>query len=137
MIGWPIFRFLSFPIAFLLPGYHSFKAVLSSASDDDTRWLSYWMIYSFLYFFETVCKLIIASFPFYYELKCVFLVMLQWDTAILAHRLYKTYVEPIIKKYQPHIDGFLNKYSQQAVELQKRAQALIAHAALQRELNSQ
>ena len=129
MIGWPIFQFLSYPIAFLFPGYNSFKAVITKDGKDDTRWLCYWMSYSIIYFIETLFSLIVASFPFYYELKCAFLIYLQWDTARLAEKLYQKYLRSTLKKWEPSIDDFINKYSQQAVEMHKTVRNKVAAVA--------
>lgn len=122
MIGFPIFRFLSFPLSFLFPGYRSFCAVVSENSEDDATWLSYWIVYAFIQFFEQVCSVIVATFPFYYELKCVLILLLQAKNAQLAHKLYLTFVGPVLASYEPQIDSFIDKYSQQA-------QVVASHAA--------
>lgn len=117
MIGFPISRFLSYPISFLLPGYRSFKAVLSDGGDDDTMWLCYWLICAFLLAFESLCSFIVASFPFYFELKCVVLCFLQADTTKLSFQLFNKFIEPLLTSVEPQIDAFLDKYSQQAVSI--------------------
>ena len=114
MIGWPIFQFLSYPISFLMPGYLSFKAVLTEFTDDDTHWLSYWLIVAFIFLFESAFSIIVNSFPFYYEMKCTLLLFLQWNTADKSFRFYKHFFEPLFKYYEPKIDEFLSKYSQTA-----------------------
>lgn len=117
MIGFPIFRFLSFPLSFLFPGYRSFCAVMSENNDDDENWLSYWLVYAFVQFFELAFTIVVATFPFYYELKCVFIMLLQAKNAKLAHKLYKKFLGPVLETYEPAIDAFIDKYSQQAVAI--------------------
>lgn len=121
MIGFPIFRFLSFPISFLFPGYKSFRAVISNESGDDTRWLIYWVICGAIFFLEAALGFIIQYVPFYYEIKCAFLLLLQWDSAKLADQLYQTYIGPFMDKAEPKIDEFIESYSQQAVMLERKA----------------
>ena len=117
MIGFPIFRFLSFPLSFLFPGYRSFCAVMSEDSADDVNWLSYWLVYAFIQFFEITCSIIVATFPFYYELKCVFIMLLQAKNAKLASNLYNKFLGPVLVTYEPAIDAFIEKYSHQAVAI--------------------
>ena len=125
-VGWPISQFLSYPISFLFPGYKSFLAVMSEGSSDDTRWLTYWVMCGLLFLFEAAFSIIPEHFPLYYELKCVILLFLQYDTARPAYKLYMKYVEPLLKKAEPHIDKFLEQYSQQAVKIQHKAKEQVA-----------
>lgn len=128
MIGWPIFRFLSFPISFLFPGYLSFKAVLTEGGDDDTRWLCYWVIIALLFFFETTFSLIVASFPFYYEFKCVLLMILQWNSAAIPSDIFHNWLEPLLTYVEPTIDAFLERYSQKAIALAKKGKGAVDKA---------
>lgn len=86
-------------------------------SDDDTMWFCYWLICAFLLAFESLCSFIVASFPFYFELKYVVLCFLQADTAKLSFQLFNKFIEPLLTSVEPQIDAFLDKYSQQAVSI--------------------
>ena len=119
-VGWPISQFLSYPISFLFPGYKSFLAVMSEAGDDDTRWLCYWVLCGLLFFFEAALSVVPEHFPLYYELKCLVLLFLQYDTAKPAYGIYMKYVAPVIKRAEPAIDKFIESYSQQAVKIEHR-----------------
>lgn len=137
MIGFPIFRFLSFPISFLFPGYKSFRAVISKDDGDDTRWLIYWVICGAIFFLEAALGFVIQYVPFYYEIKCAFLLVLQWDSAKLANQLYQTYIGPFLDKAEPKIDEFIESYSQQAVMLERRAKEEAAKQMLKAALKSE
>jgi hypothetical protein len=131
MIGWPIARFLSFPIAFLLPGYRSFCAVMTPGGADDTRYLSYWLICSFLFIFEAVFAPLLPAFPFYYELKCVLLLYLQKAAAKRAWTFYFHYFGPLLKHLEPAVDKFFASYSQQATKIQRKAQSAALGAVVE------
>ena len=117
MIGWPIFKFLSYPISFLFPGYLSFKAVLTPEGDDDTRWLCYWVIVAFLFFVEVSLSLVVSLIPFYYEIKCALLMVLQWQTAKRSEEIFNKFFKPLMTSVEPQVDEFINKYSQQALQI--------------------
>ena len=61
----------------LYAGLKSFKAIKSNDSNDDTQWLTFWLLYTIFEFATTVTDLF-AGFiiPFYVELKIFFLVFL-------------------------------------------------------------
>ena len=40
--------------SFLLPAYYSFKAIESENSQDDQKWLTYWIVFGFNFCFEDV-----------------------------------------------------------------------------------
>ena len=121
MIGWPVSQFLTYPIAFLFPGYLSFKTVLSKGSDDDTRWLCYWLIVALFFFAEVALSFLIKLIPFYFEMKCVVLFYLQWNSAKKAKYIYDTWLEPLLTYIEPTVDAFIDRYSQQALEIAIKA----------------
>jgi hypothetical protein len=130
MIGWPIARFLSYPITFLIPGQKSFVAVLTPGGKDDTRWLSYWLVCAFWGVFEAVFEPLLASIPFYYELKCLILLYLQSNSARPAWELFHNVCGPVLRYYEPEIDKFLDEYSQHAARIQRTAKAAATEVLL-------
>ena len=55
-------------IVFLYPVYASFKAIKSNNKDDDTQWLTYWVIYGLLSVIESV-GFITALIPYYSQVQ--------------------------------------------------------------------
>ena len=123
MIGLPLFKFLSYPISFLFPGYLSFKAVLSPGGSDDTRWACYWVIVAFMFFIEVTLSLIVSLVPFYYEMKCVLLMVLQWNTAKKSEEIFNKFFLPLMTSVEPQVDEFINRYSQHALQFGLAAKA--------------
>jgi receptor expression-enhancing protein 5/6 len=137
MIGWPISRFLSYPISFLIPSRRSFRAVLTPGGSDDIRFLSYWLVLAFWSIFESVFDPLIASIPFYYEAKCIFLLYLQSKNGRPAWEFFHSACGPILQYYEPQIDAFMAKYSQHAAKIQRQAQAAATEAIISQAVNAQ
>lgn len=60
---------LSNLIGFLYPAYASIKAVESTRKDDDTKWLTYWVVFSFITLIEFPAEIILQWIPFYSLIK--------------------------------------------------------------------
>lgn len=60
---------LSNLIGFLYPAYASIKAVESVRKDDDTKWLTYWVVFSFITLIEFPAEIILQWIPFYCLIK--------------------------------------------------------------------
>uniref|UniRef100_A0A8C9UT93 Receptor expression-enhancing protein n=1 Tax=Spermophilus dauricus TaxID=99837 RepID=A0A8C9UT93_SPEDA len=56
-------------IGFGYPAYVSMKAIESPNKDDDTQWLTYWVVYGVFSIAEFFSDLFLSWFPFYYMLK--------------------------------------------------------------------
>lgn len=51
-------------VGFIYPAYMSFKAIDSPSTDDDTQWLTYWVVYAFFNITESVTDLILSWYAF-------------------------------------------------------------------------
>ena len=56
-------------IGFVYPALKSIKAVESVKKEDDTKWLTYWIVFAFLSTLEFFSNLITNFIPFYWLLK--------------------------------------------------------------------
>ncbi|OBS80956.1 hypothetical protein A6R68_20852 [Neotoma lepida] len=56
-------------IGFGYPAYISMKAIESPNKEDDTQWLTYWVVYGVFSIAEFFSDLFLSWFPFYYMLK--------------------------------------------------------------------
>jgi receptor expression-enhancing protein 5/6 len=63
-------NFLINTVGFAIPAYYSLDALFTTGSADDTQWLTYWVVYAFLTFFESAVNAV-YWFPFYYTFKFV------------------------------------------------------------------
>eukprot|EP00823_Brevimastigomonas_motovehiculus_P009661 TRINITY_DN937_c0_g1_i1.p1 TRINITY_DN937_c0_g1~~TRINITY_DN937_c0_g1_i1.p1 ORF type:complete len:212 (-),score=51.45 TRINITY_DN937_c0_g1_i1:269-856(-) len=65
---------LSNLVGFVYPLYASFKAVKSPQTDDDSQWLTYWVVYGFFTLIESFTDFFLNWLPLYYVWKMAFLV---------------------------------------------------------------
>ncbi|KAK6179878.1 hypothetical protein SNE40_012132 [Patella caerulea] len=128
MIGYGA-QFLCNFIGFLYPAYASVKAVESSRKDDDTQWLTYWVVYSAFSLTEFFADIFLFWIPFYWLLKCVFLV---WCMAPIpsngADMLYKKFIRPFILRHQEKIDKALDEAKETIQEVFGYAKKQIGEA---------
>jgi len=95
--------------------YASYKAIESENKDDDTQWLMYWVCFASFSVLETFSDYIIFWIPFYWELKLIFLIVLQLPQFKVAEKIYFNIVQPYMNKYSEPIDRFLNEVSKDGV----------------------
>ncbi|GAA5961823.1 hypothetical protein JCM21900_003322 [Sporobolomyces salmonicolor] len=85
--------FLSNLLGWALPAYLSLKALETPGHDDDVQWLTYWVIFGGFTFVESMSKVIVAWFPYYYTFKTVFILYLILPStrgAVVVHeKLFK------------------------------------------------
>lgn len=56
-------------IGFVYPAYVSVKAIESEKKDDDTKWLTYWVVFAFLNTIEFFSDIFLSWFPLYWLVK--------------------------------------------------------------------
>ncbi len=126
--------FISSFLGFLYPAYCSVKAIESVRTEDDTQWLTYWVVYSAFGMVEFFSDIFLSWFPFYYLAKMLFLV---WCMAPISSNgsqfIYNRFIKPFVLKHQKKMDDALDNLGEMASstlnEAQKMAQDKAAEAA--------
>jgi receptor expression-enhancing protein 5/6 len=68
-------------VGWALPCYLSFKALESPGHQDDVQWLTYWVVFGFFNFLESIAlRMVLYYFPWYFAFKTVFILWLQLPT---------------------------------------------------------
>jgi receptor expression-enhancing protein 5/6 len=89
-------KLLSDLVGFLYPAYASFKAIDSSDPNDDTQWLTYWVIFAIFNLLESTLSFLVTWIPFYFLIKLAFLVWLYHPTTSGAVVVYSSVVRPYV-----------------------------------------
>jgi len=84
-------------IGWLLPAYLSFRALETKEAEDDIQWLTYWVVFGFFNFLESIAlNLVLYYFPFYYVFKTAFVLWLQLPATKGARTLYLSVARPLL-----------------------------------------
>jgi receptor expression-enhancing protein 5/6 len=123
-------QFLCNFMGFVYPAYASVKAIESKEKNDDTKWLTYWVVYSGFSLIEFFADIFLFWVPFYWFFKCLFLVYCMvptsWNGSLT---IYDKVIRPFVLKNQERIDKALGEAANMAGELASEAQGLARDAA--------
>jgi len=115
-------NFITALMGFAYPAYMSFKALESEGDEDDMQWLTYWVVFIFVNFFDNVVGIFFSIIPLYHLLKLIFYVYLYYPKSKGALTVYKNFVRPILKKYESQIDEALKKGENLKEKIEKNLQ---------------
>ena len=83
-------------VGYVYPVYASIKAIETDEKDDDTQWLTYWLIFSTFKIFEGIAGQLIQFIPFYHMFKVLFLIYAYYPTTKGATVVYTTFFRPYV-----------------------------------------
>lgn len=110
-------------LGFLYPAYVSIKAIESKSKDDDTKWLTYWVVFSLFSVTEYFVDIIVRWFPLYWLVKCIFMVWLMlpgdFNGSVI---LYRRIIKPYFLKHEGNIDDAISKVKDSATKILDKAQ---------------
>jgi len=96
-------------VGFVYPVYASFKALGTKATDDDTQWLTYWIVYGCLQVVEEFTDAMFKYIPFYYSFKILFLMWCFLPQTQGAMIIFNRIISPILDRYEADIDEELTR----------------------------
>jgi hypothetical protein len=76
-----------------------------------TQWLMYWIVMAVYTVFEVLCETFLLAglwFPFYHELKVLFILWLTLPQFRGATKIYRRFLAPTLETYENDIDGHLD-----------------------------
>eukprot|EP00924_Labyrinthula_sp_SR-Ha-C_P007210 snap_masked-scaffold_8-processed-gene-12.39-mRNA-1 protein AED:0.39 eAED:0.39 QI:0/-1/0/1/-1/1/1/0/167 len=101
-------NFICNATGFFYPTYASFHAIESKRKDDDTQWLTYWVVYALFTVVEAFVDVLLFWFPFYYSFKFGFLIWLFLPSTQGAKFLYQNVVKGIVATAEDFVDQKFN-----------------------------
>ncbi len=100
-------------VGFVYPSYASLAAIESEGKEDDTQWLTYWVVFGFFCVIENFTDYILFWIPFYYAIKVTFLAWCMIPKYQGAKVVYSAVIKPIFEKHESAIDAALNAFNTQ------------------------
>ncbi|XP_068175959.1 receptor expression-enhancing protein 6 [Antennarius striatus] len=104
-------------IGFVYPAFYSIKAIESTNKEDDTKWLTYWVVYGVFSLGEFFSDIFLYWFPFYYAFKCLFLLWcmapITWNGSQV---IYNKVVRPVFLRHEATVDNMVNNLSGKAMD---------------------
>lgn len=96
-------------VSFVYPAYMSFKAIDSNNNNDDTQWLTYWVVFSFFSIIESVTGFLTEFIPFYFPLKVSFFIWLYHPKFMGAGMVYSQAIKPFVMPYLKTVSSVQKK----------------------------
>ncbi|KAG9293888.1 hypothetical protein G9A89_019226 [Geosiphon pyriformis] len=107
MLGYLLSTIIWNFVGLLYPAYASYKAIKTNNISKTIPWLMYWIVLSLFIIAEGITDKFIFWFPFYYELKMIFIIWLILPKTQGAIVLYNSVVDPTFADHEEEIDSAL------------------------------
>lgn len=92
----------------LYPAYSSYKAIKTKNVREYVRWMMYWIVFALFITLELFADLLLAFwFPFYYEIKIIFMLWLLLPATKGSSILYRKFVHPWLSRNEKDIDSYI------------------------------
>mmetsp|Transcript_32585 Transcript_32585/g.68094 ORF Transcript_32585/g.68094 Transcript_32585/m.68094 type:complete len:129 (-) Transcript_32585:237-623(-) len=105
----------SFVMGVLYPSYMSFKAIRTKDNkEDDTQWLTYWVIYSLVQLIDSVLGFVLIWIPFFSTLKLLatlYLVLPQFKGSLALYVVIEPKLAPLVDKIEVMVESKLKSIS--------------------------
>ena len=86
------------------PAFMSFLALETKRTDDDKKWLTYWLSYGAFNILDHFSKIITQFIPFYLTFKVLFLIWMMHSSTEGALTIYNNLILPNVEKYKSEIE---------------------------------
>ncbi|KAI8596026.1 TB2/DP1, HVA22 family-domain-containing protein [Dissophora ornata] len=117
MLLYLLSRVVSTAAGSVYPAYASYKAINSRNNTRLTAWLMYWTVMGLFTLVEFVLDTFIFWFPFYYEIKLLFVLWMILPQTQGSIYLYQAFVDPYLSQHENDIDKALKDMQKQAMAM--------------------
>ncbi|CAH8635770.1 unnamed protein product [Schistosoma rodhaini] len=85
------------------------KAIETHEKEDDTKWLTYWVVFASVQLFEACTAMMVYYLPLYPIIKCAFLIYCMIPISQNGSLLiYRRLIRPFVLEHSEDIDSVLN-----------------------------
>lgn len=113
MVSALLSRCLILILGTLYPAYRSYKAIKNKDVKEHVKWMMYWIVFALFTTLETFLDIFFSWFPFYYEIKILFILWVLSPATRGSSLLYKKVVHPLLIAREKEIDELIEKTKQQ------------------------
>lgn len=113
MVSALLSRCLILVLGTLYPAYRSYKAIKNKDGREHIKWMMYWIVFALFTTLETFLDIFFSWFPFYYEIKIIFILWVLSPATRGSSLLYKKLVHPMLTSKEKEIDDLIEKTKQQ------------------------
>lgn len=122
--------FLATFIGFIYPAYKSIKALETQDKSDDTKWLTYWVVFAAVSVVEALTDIFFFWIPLYSLLKCaVFVFMMMPMNPNGSLLIYEHLIRPNVLRHEKQIDDALDRAADLASDFSEGAKKAALSAA--------
>ncbi|XP_020610053.1 receptor expression-enhancing protein 4-like isoform X1 [Orbicella faveolata] len=108
MVSYVASRVIMLVFGTLYPAYSSYKAIKTKNVREYVRWMMYWIVFALFITLELFADLLLAFwFPFYYEIKIMFMLWLLLPATKGSSILYRKFVHPWLSRNEKDIDSYI------------------------------
>ena len=98
---------------FTIPAFETFRALKSKSTKDDEELLTYWIVFSTLYTFDSLFRFILGYFGFYTILRFSLLSFIFYSKKYGSKLIYARLVKPFFEKFGERIDALVRPIEEQ------------------------
>lgn len=109
MVSALLSRCLILILGTLYPAYRSYKAIKNKDLREHVKWMMYWIVFALFTTLETFLDVFVSWFPFYYEIKIIFILWVLSPATRGSSILYKKVVHPMLIAREKEIDEMIEK----------------------------
>jgi len=132
-------QLLSGLIGFLYPAYYSVRALVYKHKEEEHRWLTYWVVFSFFHVIEFFSDHLVWWLPAYWFAKTLLLVWCMAPPPYSGSEvLYNRMIKPAYISYHGEIDSALDKAKSKAADFLDRGMEkakVLGKEAMENKLN--
>lgn len=93
-------------IGFVYPAYKSLVALETSHKEDDSKWLTYWVVFAAFSVVEFFSDSLMSWFPLYWLAKVVFLLWCSADIPMNGSSIiYGRFIRPVFLQHKDKLPG--------------------------------